>query len=189
MNIFLNLIDLNGILFFQCKGYIVPNLELSAMCHPQFKPGPPSEMAQSASFFIYEVIQNSNIIDPKDLCIKPGRLVWAIYIDITCLNYDGNILDASIKALCAALKSMKLPHVEISDKTNEEGEVIKLEESEEICVDLNKMVNFKLNNEVPYSCTIAIFDGEKLLVDPTEEEEKISDTSVTVVVQVFMLIW
>jgi exosome complex component RRP43 len=169
------------------QGYIVPNLELSAMCHPQFKPGPPSEMAQSASFFIHEVIQNSNIIDPKDLCIKPGRLVWAIYIDITCLNYDGNIFDASIKALCAALKSMKLPHVEIRDNTNEEGEVMKIEENEEICVDLNNMINFKLNNEVPYSCTIAVFDGEKLLVDPTEEEEKISDTSVTVVVQVHML--
>ena len=82
---------------------------------------------------------------------------------------------------------MKLPHVEINDKTNGESEVIKIEENEEIRVDLNNMINFKLNNEVPYSCTIAVFDGEKLLVDPTEEEEKISDTSLTVVVQVHII--
>ena len=124
------------------------------------------------------------MIDLKDLCIKPGRLVWAIYIDLTCLNYDGNILDVSIKALCAALRSMKLPHVEINDKTDDDGEVIKLEENEEIKVDIENKTNFKLKTEIPYSCTIAVFDGDKLLVDPTEEEEKISDTTVTVVVQV-----
>ena len=175
---------------FPYLGFIVPNLELSAMCHSQFKPGPPSEMAQIASYFIYEVIQNSNLMDLKDLCIKPGRLVWAIYIDLTCLNYDGNILDVSIKAVCAALRSMKLPHVEIKDNTDEEGETIKLEENDEIIVELTNMENIKLNKDIPFSCTIAVFDSDKLLVDPTEEEEKISDTSVTVVVQVEIIrIW
>ena len=77
-------------------GYVVPNLDLSPMCHPQFKPGPPSESAQVASYFIYEVIQNSQIIDLEKLCINPGKLVWAIYIDLICLNYDGNILDEFI---------------------------------------------------------------------------------------------
>ena len=158
------------------------------MCHPQFKPGPPSEIAQTASYFIYEVIQNSNLIDLKDLCIKPGKLVWAIYIDFTCLNYDGNILDVSIKALCAALRNLKLPHVEVKDKTEEEDCIVNPEEKEEIIVELNNMENFKLNKELPFSCTIAVFDGDKLLVDPTEEEEKISDSSVTVVVQVCFMI-
>ena len=155
------------------------------MCHPQFKPGPPSEMAQTASFFLHEVIQNSKIIDLKNLCIKPGSLVWAIYADLKCLNYGGNILDTAIKALCAALLDMKLPQVEIEDKRDPEGEVIKLEENE-VKVDIQQKYNFKLSNEIPYSCTIAVFDGDKLLVDPTEEEEKLSDASVTVVVQVML---
>ena len=51
-------------------------------------------------------------------------------------------------------------------------------------VDMQQKYNFRLSNEIPYSCTIAVFDGDKLLVDPTEEEEKLSDASVTVVVQV-----
>ena len=165
------------------SGFVVPNLELSAMCHPQFKPGPPSEMAQTASFFLHEVIQNSKIIDLKNLCIQPGTLVWAIYADLKCLNYGGNILDTAIKALCAALLDMKLPQVEIEDKRDPEGEVIKLEENE-VKIDMQQKYNFKLSNEIPYSCTIAVFDGDKLLVDPTEEEEKLSDASVTVVVQV-----
>ena len=37
------------------KGFVVPNLELSPICHPQFKPGPPSELAQTVSNFLLEV--------------------------------------------------------------------------------------------------------------------------------------
>ena len=163
-------------------GYVVPNVDLSPMCHPQFKPGPPSESAQVASYFIYEVIQNSQIIDLEKLCINPGKLVWAIYIDLICLNYDGNILDVSIKALCAALRSARLPQVQIKDKSDEE-EVLK-DGKEEINVDVHNKVCFPMSKDIPYCCTIAIFDDETLLIDPTEEEEKICHASVTIVVQV-----
>ena len=37
------------------QGFVVPNLELSPICHPQFKPGPPSELAQTVSNFLLEV--------------------------------------------------------------------------------------------------------------------------------------
>ena len=156
------------------------------MCHSQFKPGPPSETAQVASYFINEVIQNSKIIDLEKLCIKPGKHVWAIYIDLICLNYDGNILDVSIKALCAALRSAKLPRIEIKDKSDEEG-VIEIDENEEINVDIENRIAFPINNNIPYCCTIAVFDDDTLLIDPTEEEEKISHATVTVVVQVTLI--
>ena len=165
------------------SGFVVPNLELSPMCHPQFKPGPPSEAAQVASYFLNEVIQNSKIIDLEKLCIKPGRLVWVIYIDLTCLNYDGNILDVSVKAMCAALRSTKLPQIEIKDKSDEDG-VIQLDEKEEINVDIDTKSCIPLSKDIPYCCTIAVLDDDTLLIDPTEEEEKISHTSVTVVTQV-----
>ena len=172
--------------FLYLLGYVVPNLELSPMCHSQFKPGPPSETAQVASYFINEVIQNSKIIDLEKLCIKPGKHVWAIYIDLICLNYDGNILDVSIKALCAALRSAKLPRIEIKDKSDEEG-VIKIDENEEINVDIENRIAFPINNNIPYCCTIAVFDDDTLLIDPTEEEEKISHATITVVVQVTLI--
>jgi exosome complex component RRP43 len=45
------------------------------------------------------------------LCIAPGKAVWVLYIDIICLNYDGNILDASMMALKAALKEGTLSDI------------------------------------------------------------------------------
>ena len=144
-------------------------------------------MAQVASYFIYQVIQNSKLINLSDLCIKPGKLVWTLYIDMTCLNYGGNILDVCIKSLCAALRGVKLPHVDVKEEDDEEGEVVPIsEDKEDISVDLANLKCLRMNKEVPFSCTIAVFDNDKLLVDPTEEEETLADTTVTIVVQVNM---
>ena len=62
------------------------------------------------------------------------------------------------------------------------------EKKEEISVDLKNLKCLKINPSIPLSCTIAVFDGDKLLVDPTEEEEKLSDTTVTVVLQVHPIV-
>ena len=37
------------------------------------------------------------------LCIASGRAAWCLYIDATCLNYDGNAFDAALVAIMAAL--------------------------------------------------------------------------------------
>ena len=88
-------------------GYVVPDLSLSPLCHPQFKKGPPSEIAQVASNFLNQVLHNSGFINLEDLCILEGKFVWVLYIDLTCLNYGGNILDVSVKAMISALKNDK----------------------------------------------------------------------------------
>ena len=104
-------------------------------------------MAQVASYFIYQVIENSKLINLNDLCIKPGKLVWTLYVDMTCLNYGGNILDVCIKSLCAALRGVKLPHVEIKDEEEDkEGEEMQLDEGkEEISVDLTHLKCLRIN--------------------------------------------
>ena len=93
------------------KGFIVPNLTLSPICHPQFRPGPPSELAQTASHFLHESVINSGIINLDDLCILEDKYVWCIYADLNCLNYGGNILDTALKALVAALTNATMPNV------------------------------------------------------------------------------
>lgn len=47
------------------------------------------------------------MISQKELKISEEikDMVWYLYVDIYCLNYDGNILDASLLALVAALKN------------------------------------------------------------------------------------
>ena len=101
---------------------MVPNLSLSPLCHPQFKKGPPSEIAQVASNFLNQVLHNSGFINLEDLCILEGKFVWVLYIDLTCLNYGGNILDVSVKAMISALKNVKVPHVELIHNVNENND-------------------------------------------------------------------
>ncbi|KAJ1498442.1 Exosome complex component RRP43 [Coelomomyces lativittatus] len=86
-------------------GYLVPNIELTPLCSNQFKPGPPSPLAQSLSRFIADVHAKTPIIDLEQLCIDPGNAVWTLYADMYCLSYHGNILDAAWIALISALHS------------------------------------------------------------------------------------
>ena len=102
----------------------VPNLDLPAMCSPKFKPGPPSEEAQVLSDRLNQVliscvpnqdmytteieIQNdcrSNLLPLSSLCIHPGKSAWVLYVDATCINYDGNAFDAALLAMVAALRN------------------------------------------------------------------------------------
>ncbi|KAH0628671.1 hypothetical protein JD844_010083, partial [Phrynosoma platyrhinos] len=87
------------------KGYIVPNVDLPPLCSSRFRPGPPGEEAQAASQFIADVIENSQVVLKEDLCIVDGKIVWVLYCDIICLDYDGNLLDACICAFLAALRN------------------------------------------------------------------------------------
>ncbi len=81
------------------RGFIVPNVDLPALCHPRFRPGPPSEQAQSLSQFVMEVLDNSGLVDRRSLCLRPGRLAWVLCIDLLCLNCDGNVADTAVKAM------------------------------------------------------------------------------------------
>jgi hypothetical protein len=65
-----------------------------------------------AGLFIWQlVISNncamyrSNVLPTKSLCIHPGKSVWVLYVDATCINCDGNVFDATLLAMVAALKS------------------------------------------------------------------------------------
>ncbi|NXP67740.1 EXOS8 protein, partial [Chloropsis cyanopogon] len=108
------------------KGYIVPNVELPSLCAERFRSGPPGEEAQAASQFIADSFLlpcllsfyfSSQMIVKEDLCIASGKLAWVLYCDIICLDYDGNLLDASVFALLAALKNVQLPLVTINEET------------------------------------------------------------------------
>jgi exosome complex component RRP43 len=56
---------------------------------------------------------SANPLDSSQLCISPGKAVWALYIDVVCINYDGNALDAAIVAIVSALQNSILFHIVI----------------------------------------------------------------------------
>lgn len=80
-------------------------MELSPVCSPKFKPGPPSEEAQIATQFIADIIKSSKCLNLTELCLFPEKLAWCLYADIECISYDGSLIDACILALTAALKT------------------------------------------------------------------------------------
>lgn len=89
------------------KGFIVPNIELSPVCSPKYRPGAPTEEAQVYSQNLAEIIQNSKCINLNDLCIVKEKLVWCLFCDLVCLDHDGCVLDAAVIAFSAALKTRK----------------------------------------------------------------------------------
>ncbi|KAF9225023.1 hypothetical protein BS17DRAFT_779465 [Gyrodon lividus] len=99
-------------------GFIVPNLDLPAMCSPKFKPGPPSEEAQVLSERLNEALVSSDILPLSTLCISSGQAVWCLYIDATCINYDGNAFDAALLAIVAALGNTTLPDATFDPNTS-----------------------------------------------------------------------
>jgi len=149
-------------------GFLVPNVDLPPLCSPKFKPGPPCEQAQAACVFMDKLVKNSNCIDLQTLCIEKGKYVWVLYCDLMCLDYDGNLLDACVVALLAALRNLLLPTVTVNEESG-------LAEA-----DLEKTVSLVLQHQ-PVATSFSIFKNSVLLVDPTVEEESLSSGSITVV--------
>lgn len=150
------------------KGYMVPNVDLPPLCSSRFRPGPPGEQAQAASQFIADVIESSELIKAEDLCIERGKLCWVLYCDLMCLDYDGNVLDACIIALLAALKNTQLPEVTMNTET---------------ClpvVNLEKKHKLQIHRH-PIGVSFGVFDKSIIIVDPTAEEENLLTAQLTVV--------
>ncbi|KAH6565375.1 hypothetical protein BASA61_008687 [Batrachochytrium salamandrivorans] len=151
-----------------CQGYLVPNIDLPALCSPQYRSGPPSELVQSISTFLNSIIPSGDVLDLESLCVVPGRLVWVLYADIICLNYAGNVLDAAVAALMGALRNVKLPGISV--------------DSDDIpTVNDEPPKHLKLNRAI-ISSTFAVFDEKTLLADPTHEEELLASSHISVVV-------
>lgn len=50
-----------------------------------------------------------------DLSIEKGKSAWKLMVDVYCVDHDGNVADAALIAVMAALRSLRLPAVSISD--------------------------------------------------------------------------
>ncbi|XP_067944514.1 exosome complex component RRP43-like [Watersipora subatra] len=149
-------------------GVLVINVQLPPMCSPDFKPGPPSELAQVLSDYAQQVVTESQMVDMSQLCIESGLHCWILYCDIFCCNYDGNIRDAVILAAVGALKDLSLPTATYNS------------ELEKISIDTDSMKQLHLSS-FPIPLSFTIFDDRILLVDPTHEEEQVCQGEVTVI--------
>lgn len=147
------------------KGNLITTAELLPLSSPRFESGPPKFPAIELARVIDRGIRESKFIDFEKLCIKEGEKVWNVFIDIYTINDDGNIFDAAAIGAIIALKDAKIPKY---DEENEKA--IHGEWTEQ---------RLPLSKDIPIAITIHKV-GEKFIVDPTREEEDVSDVRVTI---------
>jgi exosome complex component RRP42 len=146
------------------EGTLVVNAEFTPLASPDFDVGPPGEDAIELARVVDRGIRESKCIELNKLCIQPGEKVWCVFIDIHMINDKGNLLDASALAAVAALLNTKIPKVE-----NEK--IIRGEFEKNLPV-VYKPINITV-------CKV----GNKFLLDPSIEEEKILDSKLSICVR------
>lgn len=139
--------------------------------------------AEAIQGFLTKTFHQSQgtIFDLRTLHIA-NHLAWKVTINLVCLNYDGNVLDAAMLAAVAALTDSSLPGY-----SYDEDGLVNFTSSND-----NNGGNKTCNNlqlvRTPISLTIGIFNDDnstcnnerKFIVDPTAEEEAVLSGSVTV---------
>ncbi len=147
------------------EGNLMVTAEFLPLSSPRLDLGPQPFESLELARVIDRGIRESHYIDLKKLCIEEGKKVWTVMIDIYTINDDGNLLDAAGLGAVAALKDARIPGY------NEETGKTKFGEWTDKKVALTK--------EVPISLTVHKI-GDSFVVDPTKEEEDISETRVTI---------
>lgn len=146
------------------KGNLITTMELLPLSSPRYEPGPPRINAIEPARIIDRAIRESKFIQFEKLCIKKGEKVWTVFIDIYSINDDGNLLDAAAIGALVALKNAKMPKYD-----SKEEKITRDEHSGSL----------PLANFTPLSITIHKI-GKSLVIDPTLEEEDVSETRVTI---------
>lgn len=147
------------------KGNLMVTAEMLPLSAARYESGPPQIGAIEWARVTDRGIRESGFVDFDKLCIIPGEKVWTVFIDIYSINDDGNLMDAATIAAIAAMKLTKIPKY---DKENDK--VLYDEPTEE---------GLPLTDIVPVAVSVHKM-GNTLVVDPTREEEDISETRVTI---------
>ncbi len=147
------------------KGILIVNAEVLPVASAYAEPGPPDENAIELSRVTDRGVRASGMVDLSKLVIVEGKWVYSIFVDVSVLNTDGNLFDATSYAVVSALLNAKIPKYVFEDgEVKETGEVMPLPIS-----------------NVPISVTMASIE-DKLVVDPNGEEEGVMDARLTLVV-------
>jgi len=148
------------------EGVLTVNAELTPIASPAFEAGPPDEDSIELARIVDRGIRESKCIDTSKLVIEPGKKVFVVFVDIYVLNHDGNLIDASALAAVNALVNTKMSNYEIK-----EGEVKIKPGYEQLPM-----------KKRPITVTTAKI-GNKLLVDPSLEEEEVMDARISFAIE------
>lgn len=134
------------------------------------------EQTQSMlSQLMLDILTESRCVDERSLCIEPGKLAWALYIDLICLNHDGNVQDACALAMISALETVLLPRVELPETDDGTTGQVRLPFP-------LQMIPLKLNCKPVCTTMFAIEEqsGVILMSDPNKQEEDFARTFIVI---------
>lgn len=144
------------------EGVMTVNAELVPLALASYEPGPPDENSIELARIVDRGIRESKAIDNAKLCIEPGKKVFVVFVDVYVLNHDGNLIDACALTAVSALINTKMPNYEIKN-----GEV-----------ELKNGYTQLPMKSRPITVTIGKIN-DKLIVDPSLEEEQVMDARLT----------
>ena len=49
------------------------------------------------------------------MSIVSGQSAWKLLVDVYCIDHDGNVLDAALTSIMAALKTLQLPATSVNE--------------------------------------------------------------------------
>ncbi|MGD0729246.1 MAG: exosome complex protein Rrp42 [Candidatus Micrarchaeaceae archaeon] len=142
------------------QGNLVVSAELLPLASADYESGPPSPVAIEFARVVDRGIRAANCVNLESLFIEEGKS-WTVYVDLYVLNYNGNLFDAGEIAAMSALLDTRVPKYE-------DEKVIREETSGKLKID-----------NIVTSATFAKIDN-KILLDPTENEENACDGRITI---------
>jgi exosome complex component RRP42 len=144
------------------KGLLIVTAEVLPLASPYAEAGPPNEDAIELARVVDRGVRESEMVDLTKLCIVEGKVVYTVFVDVSILNVDGNLLDATSYAVVSALRTSNMPKfVPDGEKAKATGETGPIPIS-----------------KVPISVTMARI-GNSLVVDPAMDEEAVMDARIT----------
>lgn len=120
------------------------------------------------------------LLDLRQLCIDPGKAAWAVYVDVYVLDADGSLHDVCLLASLAALSTLTLQAATV----DEAGNVVRPDPAAAAAAaaDGQQQGPRRLAlGPLPVSLTCGLY-GDRIVVDPTAEEEALVDALVVTTV-------
>ncbi|BFZ58606.1 Exosome complex component RRP43 [Savitreella phatthalungensis] len=157
------------------KGFLVPNIDISPLCLPNSRSGPPDADTQIITARLDEILLPCIAREDLVITVDEDDLVdevpvWCLWVDCVVLSADGGLLSTAVGACVAALADVVLPSVRYSI---DDGRVV-------LADGPGKKLDLKYT---PIVAEFAVFNNT-VLCDPTGDEAALCAEVATVVVHV-----
>ena len=75
-------------------------VEMAPLCSADARPGRPSEAAAVLTQQLTSLLDAGGVVDGRQLCIDPGRVAWAVYVDVYVLDAGGGLGAGRVVGAC-----------------------------------------------------------------------------------------